>query len=121
MVLQNVVLVPNLSYNPISLGNFLLNYFKVMLNSGKKVNGLCLAEQVLSSKKLFIRIKTEKKGLFEVVLRIKSSNTIQALSLKTDTSRLCNSRLRNAGASRIKRTLPLVDGMDRNKYELENF
>lgn len=67
VALQDVLFVPRLTRNLISVGRCRGKDARVTFDSGEDGNGVCTAEHVPTSHKVFCVVGNQENGLFEVV------------------------------------------------------
>lgn len=120
VLLQNVLFVPKLCCNLISVSACRKNDVKVTFDSAKNGRGLCTAEHSPTSRKVFTAVENKENGLFEAVLRSKETLKKRALVVGSDTSELWHLRLGHASSSTMEKTIPLVQGMCLKKCELND-
>lgn len=71
---KNVLFVPNLSHNLVSLGNCQENGVKVSFASNSYGRGTCLGEHMLTLNTVFHEVENEENRLYEAVLKTDRSN-----------------------------------------------
>lgn len=118
VALKDVLFVPKQTFNLIFVRSCRENDFRFTIDSSEDLKGVFTAGNVTTSCEAFCGVDNKENGLFEVVLRAASQKQ-KAVILETDTRNLWHARLSHDRSTTMKKTIPIVTGMDLNKCKMD--
>lgn len=108
VVMQNVLFVPKLFCNLVSVSACRKKDLKMTFESPKDGRGLCIAEHRSTSHKVFTSIESKGNGLLEANFRSEGTIQERVLVTRNYSSDLWHLRLVHASFSTIQKTITLV-------------
>ena len=110
--LKDVLYVPNLSCNLISVTRCRKMDMRVTFDSDRNGRGICTGQKRSSGNTVLIGIENKESGLFEALLKPEMDNHKCSLASISDDVLLWHARLGHASSSTISKTIPIVKGID---------
>ena len=116
--LQDVLFVPNLSCNLISVNKCRQNGMRITFDSDKSGRGICCGELKESREQVLKGIESKESGLFEALIKPeKKLERCHIVTKKSDTE-LWHTRLGHGSETTMSKTVAIVNGITLKNCEL---